>query len=81
MLAWRPPIARYPSNGKVTLRYASKIRHLGIGSAHRGKHMLMLIHNDHVTTSYAATGEILTEHRLDATKDYQPPTWRTPRTE
>jgi hypothetical protein len=38
----------------------------------------MLIHNDHVTTSDAATGEILTEHILEATKDYQPPTWRKP---
>jgi hypothetical protein len=41
----------------------------------------MLIHNEHATISDAATGEILTEHRLDATKDYQAPTWRRPLTE
>ena len=68
---YRTRTDRVDNNGKVTLRYASKIRHLGIGSAHRGKQVLMLIHNDHVTTSDAATGEILAEHRLDATKDYR----------
>lgn len=78
---YRTRTDRVDTNGKVTLRYASKIRHLGIGSAHRGKQVLMLIHNEYVTTSDAATGEILTEHRLDATKDYQPPTWRKPATE
>lgn len=77
---YRTRTDRVDTNGKVTLRYASKIRHLDIGSAHRGKHVLMLIHNDHVTTSDATTGEILTEHVLDATKDYQQPTWRKPLT-
>jgi hypothetical protein len=41
----------------------------------------MLIHNEHVTVSDAATGETLTEHLLDATKDYQKPTWRKPLSE
>lgn len=66
---YRTRTDRVDTNGKVTLRYASKIRHLGIGSAHRGKQVLMLIHNDHVTTSDAASGEILTEHILDASKN------------
>lgn len=48
------------------------------GAAHRGKQVLMLIHNEHVTTSEAATSEILTKHVLDAAKDYQAPTWRKP---
>lgn len=69
---------RVDTSGKVTLRYASEIRHLGLGSVHRGKQVLMLVHNDHVTTSDATTGEILTEHVLDATRDYQKPTWRKP---
>lgn len=60
-------------DASVTLRYASKLRHLGIGSAHRGKRGLLLIAGDHVTTSDAATGEILTEHILDASKNYQAP--------
>jgi transposase InsO family protein len=68
---YRTRTARVDNNGRVSLRYASKLRHLGIGSAHRGKQVLMLIHNDHVTTPDAATGEILTEHILDASKNYQ----------
>lgn len=78
---YRTRTDRVDRNGKVTLRYASKIRYLGIDSAHRGEQVLMLIHNQHVTTSDAATDEILTELRLDATKDYQPPTWCKPLTE
>ncbi|WP_344724968.1 IS481 family transposase, partial [Agrococcus terreus] len=38
---YRTRTDRVDNNGKVTLRYASKIRHLGIGSAHRGKQVLM----------------------------------------
>lgn len=64
--------------GKVTVRYAGRLRHLGIGTGHRGTQVLLLIHDNHVTTSDAATGEILTEHLLDAAKDYQAPTWRKP---
>ncbi|MDN6680117.1 MAG: hypothetical protein L0L17_10600 [Yaniella sp.] len=64
--------------GKVTVRYAGRLRHLGIGTGHRGTRVLLLIHDNRVTTSDATTGEILTEHHLDATKDYQAPTWRKP---
>jgi len=38
--------------------------------------VLLLIHNEHVKTSDAETGEILIEHRMDVTKDYQKPIWR-----
>ena len=79
-IEYRTRTDRVDSNGKVTSRYASKLRHLGIGRAHRGKRVLLLITNDHVTTSDADTGEILTEHHLDATKNYQPPVWRKPLT-
>ena len=79
-IEYRTRTDRVDSNGKVTIRYASKLRHLGIGRAHRGKRVLLLITNDHVTTSDADTGEILTEHHLDATKNYQPPVWRKPLT-
>lgn len=64
-------------NGKVSLRYAGRMRHLGIGRAHIGEHILMLIHDDHVTTTNAATAELLAEHAIDPAKDYQPPLPRT----
>lgn len=58
----------------MSLRYAGKLRHLGIGRAHAGQPVLMLIHDNHVITSHAATGEVLTEHHIDPNRDYQPPT-------
>ncbi|WP_308796928.1 helix-turn-helix domain-containing protein [Agromyces silvae] len=47
--------------------------HLGIGRAHIGTNVLMLIHDAHVTTSNADTGEIIAEHTIDPSSDYQPP--------
>lgn len=51
-----------------------RILHLGIGRIHAGQPVLMLIHDQHVITSHAATGEVLAEHHIDPTKDYQRPT-------
>jgi len=61
------------NNGKLTLRYAGKLKHLGIGRAHKGTPVLMIIHNKHVTVSNARTAEIYAEYIIDETKDYQKP--------
>ena len=53
------------TNGKVTIRYAGRLYHLGIGRAYGGKHILMVITDNHVTTSLKETGEIITEHYID----------------
>jgi len=76
---WRTRVDKVDRNGKVSLRYAGQLRHLGIGRAHIGESVLMLIHDDAVTTSNAATGEVIAEHIIDPTKDYQRPLHRTPR--
>ena len=60
------------NDGKVTLRYAGKLRHLGMGRAHRRRPILMLIEGPHVTTLDAHTGEIIAYHHIDPTKNYQP---------
>ena len=42
----------------------------------------MVIADNHITTSLAATGEIITEHYIDTARDYQNPTGKrspTPR--
>lgn len=70
---WRTRTDKIGDTGTVTLRYAGKLRHLGIGRAHAGQPVLMLIHDDHVITSHAETGEVLTEHRIDPNSDYQRP--------
>lgn len=59
--------------GKVSLRYAGKLRHLGMGRAHIGEPVLMLIHDNHVITSNAITGEIIAEHTINPTNNYQRP--------
>lgn len=69
---WRSRTDRVDKHGKVTIRYAGQIRHLGIGKAHAGTPVLLLIHDRDVTVSSATTGEIIAEHTIDPTRNYQP---------
>ena len=78
---WRRRIDRVDRFGKLTLRHASRLRHIGIGRAHAGKHVLMLVHDTDVTISDTTTGEIIRELRIDPTRDYQPRQRKTPRSE
>ncbi|MFE6733158.1 integrase core domain-containing protein [Microbacterium sp. NPDC057650] len=68
---WRSRTDIVDKNGKVTLRYAGQIRHLGIGRAHTGTPVLMLIHDRNVTISSMNTSEIIAEFTIDPTRDYQ----------
>ncbi|WJY94383.1 hypothetical protein CFELI_11100 [Corynebacterium felinum] len=36
----------------------------------------MVVVDKHITTALTDTGEILTEHVIDETRDYQKPTWK-----
>jgi transposase InsO family protein len=63
---------RIDSNGTVTLRAHSRLRHIGIGRAHARTHIILLIHDLHVRVINAATGELLRELTLDPARDYQP---------
>lgn len=56
-----PAPDRVDTHGKVSLRYAGRLRHLGIGPAHAGTAVLMLIRDHQVITSNATTGEIIAE--------------------
>jgi transposase InsO family protein len=78
---WRQRIDRVDRFGKLTLRYAGRLRHIGIGRTHAGKHVLMLIHDTDVTISDTATGEIIRELTIDTTRDYQARQRKTPRSE
>jgi transposase InsO family protein len=69
---WRRRVDRVDQFGKLTLRHAGQLRHIGIGRAHARKHVLMLIHEDDVAISDALTGEIIRELTIDTTKNYQP---------
>src|SRR5699024_1843743 len=70
---WRTRTDKVDKHGKITLRYAGKLRHQGIGRAWIDTTVLILIHDRNVTTSDATTGEVIAEHSIDPTKDYQPP--------
>lgn len=74
---WRTRTDTIDPHGKVTLRYAGRLRHLGIARAHTGTPILMLIRDTHVMTSDANTGTVIAEHHPDPDRDYQPPQHRT----
>jgi len=78
---WRRRVDRVDQFGKLTLRHAGRLRHIGIGRAYAGKHVLMLIHDTDVTISDTTTGEIIRELTIDPTRDYQARQRKTPRSE
>ncbi len=57
--------------GNVTVRYLSRLRHIGIGKAHTGREVRLLIADDRVRV-VAEDGSLLRELVLDADRDYQP---------
>jgi transposase InsO family protein len=56
--------------GRVTLRYNSRLHHIGLGVAHRGKRVLILVADLDVRV-ITEDGELLRELVLDPTRDYQ----------
>jgi len=71
-----PPVhyrVRYDTvdrNGKVTLRYDSRLHHIGLGARHRGKAIVLFV-ADRDIPIVDADGELLRELVLDPTRDYQ----------
>lgn len=64
--------------GKVSLRRAGRMHHLGIGYAHRGQRILAIADTDTVTVIKLETAEILSTHHIDPTRSYWRNTQRTP---
>jgi transposase InsO family protein len=60
------------AGGKVSLRHAGRMHHLGIGITHRGKAVLALTDTASVTVIELHTGEVLSAHEIDPTRSY----WR-----
>jgi transposase InsO family protein len=61
---------RVDKTGCVTLRYESQLRHIGIGRAHKGQRVLLLIADRHVRVVSEA-GELIRQLMIDPTRDYQ----------
>ena len=60
------------NSGVITVRYDSQLRHIGLGRAHRGTHVIALIADRYVRVINADTGELLRELTIDPNRDYQP---------
>jgi transposase InsO family protein len=61
---------RVDSGGNITLRYQSKLRHLGVGRRHTGTRVMLLVADRHVRV-INDDGELLAEFTINPTKDYQ----------
>jgi hypothetical protein len=62
---------RIDTGGKVTLRYHSKLLHLGVGRRYAGTRILLLV-NDRDIRVVNDDGELLAAFAIDPTKQYQP---------
>jgi hypothetical protein len=62
---------RIDKNGKVTLRHRTRLHHIGVGHAHKGKRVTMLVNGLDVRV-ISLNGELLRHLQLDPTRDYQP---------
>lgn len=62
---------RIDSSGVVTLRYQSRLRHLGVGRRHAGTRVMLLVADRDVRV-ITQDGELLAEFTINPNKDYQP---------
>lgn len=62
---------RIDSSGTVTLRYRSRLYHVGLGRAHKGQRVLVLIADRDIRV-LTVEGELLRQLTLDPSRDYQP---------
>ncbi len=62
---------RIDTGGRVSLRYRSKLHHIGVGRAHAGVRVLLLV-KDLDVRIVTEDGELLRHLTLDPTRDYQP---------
>jgi transposase InsO family protein len=63
---------RLDTKGRITLRRAGRMHHLGIGIQHARKRVLAFADDHHVTVADLTTGEVLSTHLIDPHKSY----WR-----
>jgi hypothetical protein len=62
---------RIDKTGKVTLRYRSRLIHIGVGRAHAGTRVLLLVADQHVRI-ITDNGEPLHELTIDPNRNNQP---------
>jgi len=62
---------RVDAEGKVTLRYESRLYHIGIGRAHKGKAIKLLVADREIRV-IDLQGQLIRELTLDPSRTYQP---------
>ena len=62
---------RVDQAGKVSLRYLSRLHHIGVGRAHRGEAIHLLVANKDVRI-LGDDGSLIRQLTLDPSRDYQP---------
>ena len=60
------------AGGTVTLRHDSRLHHIGLGRAHKGKSIKLLVADRDIRVLDAQTGELIRRLTLDPSRDYQP---------
>jgi hypothetical protein len=60
------------SYGKITLRHAGRLHHIGIGHRWANTPVLMLIANLNIRIIATANGQLIRELTLDTNRNYQP---------
>ena len=63
---------RLDPKGKMSLRRAGRMHHLGVGTEHARKRVLAIADDHHVTVADLATGEVLSAHDINPNRVY----WR-----
>jgi transposase InsO family protein len=63
---------RIDATGLVTLRHNGRLHHIGIGRAHAGTRVLLLVQDLDIRVVNADTGELIRELVLNPDKNYQP---------
>ena len=60
------------ATGLVTLRHNGRLHHIGIGRAHAGTRVLLLVQDLNIRVINTGIGELLRELILNPDRDYQP---------
>jgi hypothetical protein len=63
---------RLDTKGKMTLRRAGRMHHLGIGTTHARKRVLAIADDHQITVADLTTGEVISTHQIEPNKTY----WR-----
>ena len=68
----RTRIDKVDREGKVSLRRAGRMHHIGVGIAHTGRKVFLIIDSRKVVSTGYLTGEIIGEHKIEPTRAYWP---------